>query len=56
MLNRFFFLLLISIISVFTFAGCEIVEGIFKAGFWVGVILVILIIAAVMAILRKIKK
>jgi uncharacterized membrane protein YkvI len=28
-------------------AGCDVVEGIFKAGVWVGVIVVILIVALI---------
>lgn len=35
------------LLSTVTFAGCEVVEGIFKAGFWVGAIAVVLILAVV---------
>jgi len=34
-------------------SGCQIVEGIFKAGVWVGVIVVVLIIALVLFLLSK---
>jgi hypothetical protein len=35
-------------------AGCEIVGGIFKAGMWVGIIMVVLVIAIIMWVLRRI--
>lgn len=34
-------------------SGCEIVGGIFKAGIWVGAIIVILIIAVIMWIINR---
>lgn len=34
-------------------AGCEIVGGIFKAGIWVGAIVVILIVAVIMWIISR---
>lgn len=34
-------------------AGCSIVGGIFKAGLWVGVIMVVLVIALIMFIVGK---
>ena len=34
-------------------AGCDIVGGIFKAGVWVGAIIVILIIAVIMWIINR---
>jgi hypothetical protein len=42
-------MLLTSVLS-----GCQVVEGIFKAGVWVGVILVVLVIAIIFWIIRKI--
>ncbi|WP_207495058.1 hypothetical protein [Aridibaculum aurantiacum] len=40
--------------SVFL-SGCEVVGDIFKAGMWIGVIIVVIIIAVVLWLLRKIK-
>lgn len=40
---------LLAIIGIAT-PGCEVVGGIFKAGVWVGVILILLIVAAVAAV------
>jgi len=34
-------------------SGCEIVGGIFKAGLWAGVIMVVLVLAIVMFIVNK---
>ena len=36
-------------------AGCAFVEGVFKAGFWVGAILVLIVVALVVWILRKMR-
>ena len=36
-------------------SGCEVVEGIFKAGVWVGVLMVVGIIALVMFAVTKLK-
>ncbi len=36
-------------------AGCELVEGIFKVGFWAGVILVALVILAIWLIIRLLR-
>ena len=38
------------------FSGCEIIGGIFKAGVWVGIIMVVLIISIVVYIMGKFKK
>jgi hypothetical protein len=36
-----------------TFSSCELVEGIFKAGMWTGVILVVVVIAVVIWLFAK---
>ena len=51
---RFLWLLLL-VLAVLPLAGCEVVEGIFKAGVWVGVIMVALIIGVVAFIAAKIR-
>lgn len=35
-------------------AGCGLVEGVFKAGLWVGIILVLIVVGLVVLLLRKI--
>jgi hypothetical protein len=34
--------------------GCQAVEGIFKAGFWVGIVLAVIVVGAVFALVRTI--
>jgi hypothetical protein len=34
--------------------GCEVIEGIFKAGVWTGIIIVVLFIALIIFLIRKI--
>lgn len=36
--------------------SCEIVEGIFKAGFWAGIILVVLVVVLIFWLIAKIRK
>ncbi len=43
------FLLLI----LFSLSGCEIIGDIFKAGVWVGIILVVLVIALIFWLIKK---
>ncbi|HEY9176568.1 MAG TPA: phosphatidate cytidylyltransferase [Flavipsychrobacter sp.] len=37
-----------------TFSGCELVGDIFEAGVWVGVLLVVVVIAGIIFLFRKI--
>ncbi|MDQ7947697.1 MAG: hypothetical protein REI78_11005 [Pedobacter sp.] len=41
-------------LMVTTLSSCELVEGIFKAGVWVGVIAVVVILALVIWLISKI--
>ena len=45
-------LLLIVALAVIT-AGCSAVAGIFKAGFWVGMIVAIVVVLGVFALMKK---
>jgi hypothetical protein len=36
-----------------TSAGCEIVGGIFKAGFWLGIIIAVVIVVGLLMLFRK---
>jgi hypothetical protein len=36
-----------------TTSGCEVIEGIFKAGVWVGVILVVVVVGLLFAIFGR---
>ena len=41
------------LLATLTFAGgCRAVEGIFKAGMWVGIVVAVLVVAAVFGVVR----
>jgi hypothetical protein len=41
---------------IVTLTSCEAIGGIFKAGMWVGVIVVVLIVAIVLWLIGKVRK
>ena len=43
-------------VMIFTFAGCEIIGGIFKAGMAVGIFVVIAIVILIFFIISKFRK
>lgn len=45
------FLLLIS-----TFTGCKVISETLKAGFWIGIIVVVLVLMIISAIIRMLKR
>ena len=45
-------LMLVVLLAV-TVAGCSAITGIFKAGFWVGIILAVIVVVGVVALLRR---
>jgi hypothetical protein len=51
MLMRLYVVLVLAMAS----AGCELVEGIFRAGVWVGVIMVVLVLGIVGWIAMKLR-
>ena len=52
MLSYLVRVLLVVLLAV-TVAGCSVVGGIFKAGFWVGIVLAALIVVGMVALLRR---
>ena len=48
-------LVLLVILSTLTLGGCEVIGDIFKAGFWVGAVAVILVVAGVGFLLTKMR-
>ncbi|TCS85300.1 hypothetical protein EDD80_11336 [Anseongella ginsenosidimutans] len=48
-LQGFLFLFLLTVLS-----GCDLVAGIFEAGVWVGVILVVAVLVLIIWLLRKV--
>lgn len=55
MLKKSYSLLMLLLVTQL-FTGCELVEGIFKAGVWVGIIIVVAVIALVIWIISRITK
>ena len=51
-MKRYSQFLLLSL-SLFLFNSCALIEGVFKAGVWVGILVVVAIIAAVIWIISK---
>ena len=51
-------LLILALLTSFMvgLTGCEVVEGIFKAGFWSAIIIVVLIVALVFWLIRRGRK
>jgi hypothetical protein len=43
---------LIAVLGMLT-AGCTVAAGIFKAGFWVGIIIAVVVVVVLMMLLRR---
>jgi hypothetical protein len=52
MLFRLYAILALAISS----AGCELIEGVFKAGMWVGIILVVLVVGGIMLLVGRLRR
>lgn len=46
----------LALILLVTLSGCEVIGGIFKAGMWVGIFIVVLIVVLIMWLLGRGKK
>jgi len=53
MKNPIFFRVLTFLVLLISFTSCEVIGGIFEAGVWVGMIIVVLVIAAIFWLIRK---
>lgn len=51
--KRYFPLAILAFLTT-TLASCELVEGIFKAGVWTGVIVVVLVLALIIWLISKV--
>lgn len=51
--KRYFPLAIIAFLST-TLMSCELIEGIFKAGVWTGIIVVVLVLALIIWLISKI--
>lgn len=47
-------LLALLIAAMASAEGCRAVEGIFKAGFWVGIVIAVIVVAVIFGIVRAI--
>jgi len=45
-------LLLVVVLAV-TVAGCSAVAGIFKAGFWVGIVIAVIVVVGIFALMKR---
>ena len=54
-MERSFFLIFL-LASLVLFPGCEVVQGIFKAGVWVGILVVVGIIALILWLVSRARK
>ncbi len=53
--NQFMLMTLLSVILLST-SGCEAIGGIFKAGMWTGVIVIVLIVALILYLVGRGRK
>ena len=53
MIRKYYPLAILAFLST-TLSGCELVEGIFKAGVWTGVIVVVLVLALIIWLISKV--
>ncbi|HEX6334509.1 MAG TPA: phosphatidate cytidylyltransferase [Flavisolibacter sp.] len=47
-MKKYNYLLLWLLVPVMTLASCEVVGGIFKAGFWTAIILIVLVVGLIL--------
>ncbi len=52
-MKHFFSLLALLVLFTLTLSGCELIGDIFKAGVWVGVVLVLVVVAIIGWIVAK---
>jgi hypothetical protein len=53
MKKNFSILTILSFVTVFLFSSCEVIGDIFKAGMWVGILVVVGIIALVIYLISR---
>ncbi len=54
-INKINFLAVITLLAV-ALSSCEAIAGIFKAGIWVGIIIVVLVVAVIFWLINKARK
>jgi hypothetical protein len=53
-MRALYFLVLSMLLGLFS--GCQVIEGIFKAGVWVGILIVVGIIALIIWIVMRVRR
>ena len=53
MIQRFPVIVVAALMMAVGISGCEVIGDIFKAGLWVGIIIVVIIVALVVWLIRK---
>jgi hypothetical protein len=48
--------LLLVLVAAMTLSGCEVAEGIFKAGMGVGIFLVVMVVALLFFVISKVRR
>ena len=56
MINKTRSLTLVLLTLTVFLSSCEAIEGIFKAGLWIGIIIVIAVVALIFWIMRKLRR
>jgi hypothetical protein len=47
--------LLLLILVAVTASGCELAQGIFKAGFWVGIVIAVVVVGGLFALMARLR-
>ena len=55
-MKKFSSLWLYALALVFTLSSCEVIGGIFKAGFWTAIILVVLVVVIILWLIGKARR
>jgi hypothetical protein len=55
-MNKLSTLWLYALVIATTLSSCEVIGGIFKAGFWTAIILVVLVIVIILWLVRKMRR
>ena len=57
-MKKYFSFLIAAILVMLmpVFSGCSVIEGIFKAGVWTGILIVVVIIALIIFLISRSKK
>jgi len=47
--------LALTVTGMLVLSGCQAIEGIFKAGFWTGVIMVVIVVVGLVAVVSRLR-